>query len=406
MNRVGTGRNERHDGLENQTVSSLLLLVPGSCTPLPLDGLMQSRTAEASRRSRSRQRFYITNCPPVDSVLRLNEMFPTVAFPAISRNVISSQDVEATMRLLIANEEMRRKIRARNLASVYLGQKSPTSAPARDAPLAASSDASPAREMLVGPSNQQQPQQQGKELLMPGSPKVAARTTSRLSEAGVDPSPPAIGPFPRGTKAVAVDSMRNCCVTLLPPVRHSILSRLVDTAAATAALRGPAGTANVGATAAERFLGNSSKTAGSSSSSKFAARQLQRLRSSLTTKDRRPSGISLGPSSSQGSTLARQSSEASNSINALDDLEGSQQPQQLLQTQQPQRQMLEQLDSPLASGQQLPTRRPTGLNISQAGKEFEISASGPHTRSPQKLTSVSIPRPVSGTFHLLHLRLI
>lgn len=241
---------------------------------------------------------------------------------------------------------------------------------------------------------------------MPGSPKVAARTTSRLSEAGVDPSPPAIGPFPRGTKAVAVDSMRNCCVTLLPPVRHSILSRLVDTAAATAALRGPAGTANVGATAAERFLGNSSKTAGSSSSSKFAARQLQRLRSSLTTKDRRPSGISLGPSSSQGSTLARQSSEASNSINALDDLEGSQQPQQLLQTQQPQRQMLEQLDSPLASGQQLPTRRPTGLNISQAGKEFEISASGPHTRSPQKLTSVSIPRPVSGTFHLLHLRLI
>lgn len=42
-------------------------------------------------------------------------------------------------------------------------------------------------------------------------------------------APAEIGPFPRGMKAISVDVMRNCCVTLLPPLNCSVLDMTART---------------------------------------------------------------------------------------------------------------------------------------------------------------------------------
>ncbi|CDI73730.1 Vacuolar protein sorting-associated protein 13 family protein, related [Eimeria praecox] len=389
-----SGLRSGGDDPDVQTVDSLLLLVPGSSSPLPLDGLLQRRTAEASRRSRSRQRFYITNCPPVESVLQLKKMFPSVSVPSICRSIMSTQDVQHTLSFLTTNEEMRRKIRVRNMASLALGHHQATVSTSPSSPTAQSAAA-----MLIGPAADKQQQQQDKGLEGSQSPKTAGATGApavaaaasprRLSEGGIDPSPPAIGPFARGTKAVAVDSMRNCCVALLPPVRHSVSSRICNAAAAAAALRGPAGSGNLATTTAERFLGGSTKgtsSSSSSSSNKFAVRQLQRLRSSLTL-DRKPSGIPLDHTLSDTSSLA---SAISTAAGTQDKQELPKQEQHAQQQQQKRQQ--QDIDNPLNSVPQETGRNPTGLETAPGSGAPQKSY-----RTPAKAEFLSVPRPGSGS---------
>ncbi|KEP60384.1 UNVERIFIED_CONTAM: hypothetical protein HHA_291180 [Hammondia hammondi] len=157
-----------------QTVGVLVLLQPTG-TATPLDDLTQGLTEEASRRARRRQRVYLARCPPVGAVARLCAMFPDVPRAAILRNLNVTQDVAATANAFLLRSHVR-----------------------------SGGDASSASSARGGPVRAPDEEDSGLR------PKLAW-----------DISPAEIGPFPRGMLAVAVDIMRNCCVTLLPPFSYA-----------------------------------------------------------------------------------------------------------------------------------------------------------------------------------------
>ncbi|CBZ51235.1 hypothetical protein NCLIV_043020 [Neospora caninum Liverpool] len=167
-----------------QTVGVLVLLQPTG-TAMPLDDLTQGLTEEASRRARRRQRVYLARCPPVGAVDRLCAMFPDVPRAAILRNLNMTQDVAATANAFLVRSQARSETEASGSSGALSGR-------------------------ARAGAEETHPRSRDSEDDSRAPPKLAW-----------DLSPAEIGPFPRGMLAVAVDIMRNCCVTLLPPFSYA-----------------------------------------------------------------------------------------------------------------------------------------------------------------------------------------
>ncbi|PFH31994.1 hypothetical protein BESB_019350 [Besnoitia besnoiti] len=171
-----------------QTVGVLVLLQPTG-TATPLDDLTQGLTEEASRRARRRQRIYLARCPPAGAVDRLAAMFPDVPRAAIIRNLNVTQDVTAAANAFLVRSQLR----------------------------ASQADA---RARRGGFGAEDADEDEGTIRFDDGRGDGDSYRSSQ-GKLGWDVSPADIGPFPRGMRAVAVDIMRNCCVTLLPPFTYS-----------------------------------------------------------------------------------------------------------------------------------------------------------------------------------------
>lgn len=90
-------REEAEEAEESETTGAVMVLQVGGSKSLPLEALMEGKTAESSRTAERRQQVFFSTCVPVTTVQQASEVLPHVPRTELLRSLLLTRDAQRTI---------------------------------------------------------------------------------------------------------------------------------------------------------------------------------------------------------------------------------------------------------------------------------------------------------------------